>query len=68
MKKPISRLANGSLLTLMTLVPTAASAADDQARVDTMRLGAAENVANLDLATAVVGSPREWSVSIKRRF
>lgn len=31
-------------------------------------VGAAENVANLDLATAVVGSPREWSVSIKRRF
>ena len=27
-----------------------------------------ENVANFGLATAVVGRPREWSLSIKRRF
>ncbi|MEP6869761.1 MAG: TonB-dependent receptor plug domain-containing protein, partial [Novosphingobium sp.] len=35
MKKPTSWLANGSLLALMALVPTAANAADDQAREDT---------------------------------
>lgn len=31
-------------------------------------VGASENAANFGLATSVVGRPREWSLSIKRRF
>lgn len=31
-------------------------------------VGTSENAANFGLATAVVGRPREWSLSIKRRF
>ena len=31
-------------------------------------VGTSENVANFGLATAIVGRPREWSLSIKRRF
>ncbi len=31
-------------------------------------VGASENAANFGLATAVVGRPREWSLSLKRRF
>lgn len=95
MNKPISWLANSSLLGLLALVPTAVSPADDQARADTMLLtteeiivtaqfleppkqtnildldavvGASENATNFGLATAVVGRPREWSLSIMHRF
>ncbi|MEO0031851.1 MAG: hypothetical protein RIS94_1609 [Pseudomonadota bacterium] len=31
-------------------------------------VGASENVANFGLSNAVVGRPREWSLSIKRKF
>lgn len=31
-------------------------------------VGASENVANFGLATSIVGRPREWSLSIRRKF